>query len=228
MFNPAAARARCEAATPMQFQVTALTENRYNVQDGRGYIAAKDVRYEDAWFFAHARSDLLAALEALEEAQACSACNAIHYLHPNAKRGDFSGPMHAKVGSTCGRCGEMWPCDVTELREGYARLQAALTEAGENLKVAARLAVQAQRERDGYKALAERRGKALPDPDKLRLLADWFDGDDAAKGRRGPSLATLGGQPPDEVRRELRGWADDIEAAIDATPEARGKEKRCG
>jgi hypothetical protein len=77
---------------------------------------------------------------------------------------------------------------------------------------------EAQKRGDGYKALAERRRKALPDPDKLRLLADWFDGDDAAKGRRGPSLATLGGQPPDEVQRELRGWADDIEAAIDATP----------
>jgi hypothetical protein len=69
-FNPAAARERCEAATPMKYQVVALTKTRYNVQDGQGYIAAKDLLYEDAIFYAHVRSDLPAALEALEEAQA--------------------------------------------------------------------------------------------------------------------------------------------------------------
>ena len=61
-------------------------------------------------------------------------------------------------------------------------------------------------------ALAEAGAKALPDPDKLRLLADWFDKDDAAKGRAGPTLATLGGQPWDEVQRSLRRWADSIAA----------------
>ncbi len=65
----------------------------------------------------------LATIARLQEMQECSACKAIHYLHPNAKQGDFSGPRHSKVGATCDRCGEMWPCDVTELREGYARLQ---------------------------------------------------------------------------------------------------------
>jgi hypothetical protein len=114
-----------------------------------------------------------------------------------------------------------------------ARLQAALTEAKRDFEAAqtGRENVHAyceviERERDGYKARDKLRGEALPDPDKLRLLAGWFDGDDAAKGRRGPSLATLGGQPPDEVQRELRGWADDIEAAINASPAEGEKEAR--
>ncbi len=64
-------------------------------------------------------------------------------------------------------------------------------------------------------ALAERRKKTMPNPDKLRLLADWFDRDDAVKGRAGSTFATLGGQPSDEVQRELRGWARDIDAAIE-------------
>ena len=35
---------------------------------------------------------------------------------------NFSGPVHSLVtrGNTCRRCGETWPCDVTELRVGYA------------------------------------------------------------------------------------------------------------
>ena len=68
-------------------------------------------------------------IEKLEKALACSACKAIHYLHPNAKQGAFSGPRHSKVGATCDRCGEMWPCDVTELREAYADRGRQLTEA---------------------------------------------------------------------------------------------------
>ncbi len=62
--------------------------------------------------------------------------------------------------------------------------------------------------------------EALPDPDKLRLLADWFDRDDAAKGQRGSTLHTLGGQPSDEVQRELRGWAVDVEAVLSGTSPA--------
>ena len=71
-------------------------------------------------------------------AQACSACKAIHYLHPNAKQGGFSGPVHNKVGATCGRCGEMWPCDVTELREAYADRGRQLKEAQGKLDAATR------------------------------------------------------------------------------------------
>jgi len=107
----------------------------------------------------------------LQEMQGCSACKAIHYLHPNAKQGDFSGPRHAKVGTTCSRCGEMWPCDVTELREGYARLlarveevQGSLMEAREEvqrLQMCEGMARDIAAERDGYKALAERRKEAL-------------------------------------------------------------------
>ena len=56
--------------------------------------------------------------------------------------------------------------------------------------------------------------EAMPDPDKLEMLADWFDVDDAEKGRRHSSLATLGGQPPDEVQRELRRWASNARATL--------------
>ena len=46
--------------------------------------------------------------------------------------------------------------------------------------------------------------KALPPADRLRLLADWFDADDANKGGlRGAS-----------VQRDLRKWAQAIEHAL--------------
>lgn len=48
--------------------------------------------------------------------------------------------------------------------------------------------------------------KALPPPEKLRLLADWFDVDDANKG----------GQRGDIVQKDLRQWANAIEAALAA------------
>lgn len=41
----------------------------------------------------------------------------------------------------------------------------------------------------------------LPEPGKLIALAEWFDVDDAAKGRSGH----------DEVQRDLRKWAVDID-----------------
>ncbi|KKL99088.1 hypothetical protein LCGC14_1817930 [marine sediment metagenome] len=111
----------------------------------------------------------------LDEAQACSACKAIHYLHPNAKQGDFSGPVHNRVGASCGRCGEMWPCDVTELREGYARLQTDLKAAKWTLEMddprllkAIQTIARLVSERDEARARAERREKEL---EGIRLVA---------------------------------------------------------
>ena len=111
----------------------------------------------------------------LQEMQGCSACKAIHYLHPNAKQGDFSGPRHAKVGTTCSRCGEMWPCDVTELREGYARLQTDLKAAKWTLEMddprllkAIQTIARLVSERDEARARAERREKEL---EGIRLVA---------------------------------------------------------
>ncbi|KKM02993.1 hypothetical protein LCGC14_1778860 [marine sediment metagenome] len=89
----------------------------------------------------------------LQEMQGCSACKAIHYLHPNAK-----------VGATCGRCGEMWPCDVTELREGYARLQTKVEEA--------------EKERDDY-------GKWL---DEMTVLRDRYKARSEEAVQRGVEL----------------------------------------
>ena len=36
---------------------------------------------------------------------------------------DFNGPVHEQAGpgDVCNRCGETWPCDVTELREAYSK-----------------------------------------------------------------------------------------------------------
>jgi hypothetical protein len=50
--------------------------------------------------------------------------------------GDFDGPVHKGTLNgfgiaVCSRCGETWPCDVTELREGYADLKRQLQEARE-------------------------------------------------------------------------------------------------
>jgi hypothetical protein len=109
--------------------------------------------------------------------------------------------------------------EVTDLRAENARLQERVEEAethdcGYALTKALEIA-------ERQMALAERRKEVLPDPDKLRLLADWFDGDDVAKGRSGSTLATLGGQPWDEVQRELRRWADAIARAAIEEGEAR-------
>jgi len=51
-----------------------------------------------------------------------------------SQEGGFSGPVHNRVGATCSRCGEMWPCDVTELREAYADRGCQLVEAQGKLR----------------------------------------------------------------------------------------------
>ncbi len=48
--------------------------------------------------------------------------------------------------------------------------------------------------------------EAMPVPDQLRTLADWFDADDERKGCRGS-----------QIQRMLRHWADAIEKALEAT-----------
>lgn len=78
--------------------------------------------------------------------------------------GDFDGPVH-KGGldsfgtAVCSRCGETWPCDVTELREGIADLKRKLREAREKVeKLSVQVAEavwvedQAQRGRDEAQA----------------------------------------------------------------------------
>lgn len=49
----------------------------------------------------------------------------------------------------------------------------------------------------------------LPSPDRLRLLADWFDKYDADQRRN----KRVTDEYPDEVQRDLRRWANGIEAA---------------
>jgi hypothetical protein len=70
MFNPAAARARCEAATPGPW----VQSNTHSDVLGPTLAIIARLRLEtnheaNLDFIAHARSDLPAALEALEEAQ---------------------------------------------------------------------------------------------------------------------------------------------------------------
>lgn len=55
--------------------------------------------------------------------------------------------------------------------------------------------------------------KDLPDPSKLRLLADWFDSQDEA-GR------FLSGDT--EVQDDLRAWASNIASAVPASQEVQG------
>ena len=66
-----AAKKRCEAATDLTMWAITAREDGFCVGNGRGHNVAPHIRNQtDAEFFAHARADLLAALEALEEAQA--------------------------------------------------------------------------------------------------------------------------------------------------------------
>ena len=104
---------------------------------------------------------------------------------------------------------------IADQRAVILKLKAEVKEVAESRRCAWRAIDLLKQDLNQIEALAERRKKALPDPDKLRLLADWFDVDDAAKGRASPTLATLGGQPSDEIQQELRGWAKDIAAAIE-------------
>ncbi len=165
------------------------------------------------------------------ETQACSACKAIHYLHPNAKQGGFGGPTHAKVGSTCVRCGEMWPCDVTELREGYARLQARVDEAEDAagmFQLQMRAAMQIKGERDRYKALAEEAEQHIDRLEATVVAAvEDLEKAEALAERRKEALPDAGklrtladwfdvyddnkGRSGAEVQQDLRRWAAAIE-----------------
>ncbi len=70
MFNPQAARARCEAATDLTMWAITAREDGFCVGNGRGHNVVPHIRNQaDAELFVHARSDLFAALEALAEAQ---------------------------------------------------------------------------------------------------------------------------------------------------------------
>ncbi len=70
MFDPQAAKKRCEAATDLTLWAITAREDGFCVGNGRGHSVAPHIRNQaDAELFVHACSDLLAALEALEEAQ---------------------------------------------------------------------------------------------------------------------------------------------------------------
>ncbi len=60
----------------------------------------------------------------------------------------------------------------------------------------------------GYWWGVEEQREALPDPEKLELLADWLDTDDVVL-RRGPGH--------DLVQRDLRMWATKARALLDKT-----------
>lgn len=98
-------------------------------------------------------------------------------------------PHHAL---DCHDATETWcPC-------GYTQRTAALDSL--RAEAEAREAELAQ-----VKAENERLRIALPDADKLDLLATWFDQDDARKGRTGSG-----------VQRDLRDWATAARLAISA------------
>ena len=70
MFDPQAAKKRCEAATDLTMWAITAREDGFCVGNGRGHNVAPHIRNQaDAELFVHARSDLSAALEALEEAR---------------------------------------------------------------------------------------------------------------------------------------------------------------
>ena len=70
MLDLPAVKKRCEAATDLTMWAITAREDGFCVGNGRGHNVAPHIRNQtDAEFFAHARADLLAALEALEEAQ---------------------------------------------------------------------------------------------------------------------------------------------------------------
>lgn len=72
------------------------------------------------------------------------------------------------------------------------------TEGIKNVELSARLAAE--------QAVREKLVEALPDSDKLELLANWLDKDDIAKHRVGHN----------EVQTELRVWAKKSRAALAA------------
>jgi hypothetical protein len=96
MFDPQAARKRCEAATPGDWRVETFV-SLFEIFDEHGSSIYNGKANRE--FIAHARSDLPAALEALEEAQGNRRWLAAALIHFFDHRDSGCAPMY---GCCCG------------------------------------------------------------------------------------------------------------------------------
>ena len=121
MLDLPAIKKRCEAATDLTMWAITAREDGFCVGNGRGHNVAPHIRNQtDAEFFAHARADLLAALEALEEAQGGWNAAAAELARHDCNVGEFG----------CSAPDSKGPCTKHQLAEAQGRI-GAIREAAE-------------------------------------------------------------------------------------------------